>query len=96
MAQRYFFVVSYDISEPKRLKRVHQFLRDFGVWKQRSVFECWLTKEEYTALKKGLKQLIKPREDRVRFYRLCETCRKRAQSYGWAKLPENYEEEVVF
>jgi CRISPR-associated protein Cas2 len=45
--------------------------------------------------KAGLKALLKPREDRVRIYRLCEACRKKAFSYGWGELPEDFEEGVI-
>ncbi|NPB09356.1 MAG: CRISPR-associated endonuclease Cas2 [Thermodesulfobacteria bacterium] len=96
MSKKNFYLVSYDISDQKRLQRVHKFLKDFGAWKQRSVFECWLTKEEYRKLKEGLKEIIKPREDRVRFYQICENCRKQAFYYGWGEIPERYEEDVVF
>ena len=94
--KRQFFIISYDISDQKRLKRVHSFLRDFGQWKQKSVFECWLTPEEYQTVKKGLKELIKNKEDRIRFYRLCHSCREKAFHFGWGELPENYEEEIIF
>ncbi len=95
MPAHYFYIISYDISDDKRLKRVHQFLKDYGRWVQRSVFECWLTPETYDRVKQGLKALIKPREDRIRFYRICEACRKEAFSYGWGELPEDFEEEVI-
>ncbi len=93
--RREFYLVSYDISDEKRLKRVHQFLKDYGKWVQKSVFECWLTKAEYQELKIGLKQLIKPKEDRVRFYSLCEACRKEVVSFGWGSVPEEYSDELI-
>ncbi len=95
MAKRNFYIVSYDIAEQKRLKRVHKFLKDYGEWKQRSVFECWLTPEAYTQMKAGLKELINPRQDRVRIYRLCENCRNKAFVYGWGNLPDDFEEEII-
>ena len=95
MAKKLFFIISYDISDEKRLRRVFEFLEDYGQWKQKSVFECWLTEKEYQQVRAGLKELIKPREDRVRFYRLCEACRKQAFSHGWGELPDSPEEEVI-
>ncbi len=95
MAKRHFYIISYDISDDKRLKKVHKFLKDYGEWKQRSVFECWLTPEAYEQVKKGLKSLIKPRVDRVRIYRLCTSCRQKAFAYGWGNLPEDFEEEII-
>lgn len=94
--KKHFYIVSYDISDQKRLKRVHDFLKDFGEWKQRSVFECWLDEKEYLKMKTGLKEIIKPKEDRIRIYRLCSACRKKTFSYGWGELPQDYEEEMIF
>ncbi|WP_082863611.1 CRISPR-associated endonuclease Cas2 [Thermodesulfatator autotrophicus] len=95
MSKRYFYIVSYDISDDKRLREMHKFLKDYGEWKQKSVFECWLTPEAYENMKAGIKRIFKPREDRVRIYRLCETCRKKAFSYGWGELPDDFEEDVI-
>ncbi len=95
MARKLFFIISYDISDEKRLRRVFEFLEDYGQWKQKSVFECWLTEKEYQQVKDGLKELVKPREDRIRFYRLCEACRQKAFAYGWGELPDSPEEEVI-
>jgi CRISPR-associated endoribonuclease Cas2 len=38
-------LVTYDITDPKRLNRTHKFLREFGLNTQKSVFECDIDRE---------------------------------------------------
>ena len=33
-------LITYDITEPKRLVKLHKFLKEFGFNTQKSVFEC--------------------------------------------------------
>ncbi|MBU4287637.1 MAG: CRISPR-associated endonuclease Cas2, partial [Proteobacteria bacterium] len=33
-------LITYDITDPKRLKKIHAFLKEFGFNTQKSVFEC--------------------------------------------------------
>ncbi len=89
MKNKNFYIISYDISDEKRLKRVAKFLEDWGERKQKSVFECWLTEEELKQVKEGLKEIINPKEDRVRFYSLCKSCREKTQTFGLGRLPED-------
>lgn len=48
------YLVSYDISHPKRLRRVARALEGFGVWLQYSVFECPLDDMRMAMLKAAL------------------------------------------
>ncbi|HHW08370.1 MAG TPA: CRISPR-associated endonuclease Cas2 [Firmicutes bacterium] len=67
---RDYFIVSYDICDPKRLRRVHQYVQDFGDPLQYSVFLCSLTSLELAQLREGLRDLINHRDDQVLFIRL--------------------------
>ena len=80
--KRQFYIISYDIGEPKRLNRVRKFLVDYGEGVQKSVFECWLTESEIEKVINGLMQLIDPKEDRVRIYKLCRECIKKVEFSG--------------
>jgi CRISPR-associated protein Cas2 len=40
MSQRTTYIVCYDISDPKRLRRVYQTIRGYGEHLQFSVFRC--------------------------------------------------------
>jgi CRISPR-associated endonuclease Cas2 len=49
------------------------------------VFESLLRPEELKRLRERLKPLLVPEEDDVRFYRLCENCRRKATVWGRRK-----------
>ena len=69
-----FVLVVYDISSDKRRTRLHNKLLDFGTPVQYSVFECLLDDKELARMKKATLKVIKPQEDRVRYYYLCQGC----------------------
>lgn len=81
-----FVVISYDIKDDKRRTRIYKTLKNFGQWIQYSVFECDLNRVEYVRLKGSLDRLIEEQEeDSVRFYFLCEECKKHAERIGGVK-----------
>lgn len=59
------YIVSYDISDAKRLRRVHRTMRGYGDPLQYSVFRCDLSPSERILLKEALTPLINNREDQV-------------------------------
>ncbi|MDL1971910.1 MAG: CRISPR-associated endonuclease Cas2 [Deltaproteobacteria bacterium] len=91
--ERTLFIISYDIEDDKRRNTMRRFLSDYGYRVQKSVFECFLTKEMLAEVKKGIKRIIDKKEDRVRIYQICRACRKRAEISGFTEVPE--EEEFV-
>ncbi|WP_099211675.1 CRISPR-associated endonuclease Cas2 [Thermococcus henrietii] len=64
-----YYIVVYDVNE-KRVKKVHDVLRQYLQWRQRSVFEGWLGRNEVAELKRKLSRVIKEEEDSVLFYSL--------------------------
>lgn len=62
---RSIYLVSYDISDPKRLRRVHRTMRGFGDPLQYSVFLCPLSPAERILLLEALTGIIHHREDQV-------------------------------
>jgi CRISPR-associated protein Cas2 len=68
------YIVAYDISDPKRLRRVATCCEDFGVRRQYSVFLCRLSATDYVRLRSRLYDLIDQREDQVLFIPLCARC----------------------
>lgn len=77
-----FIVVSYDIVDDKRRTKVHKALKNFGTPVQYSVFECQLDAAAAERLQKRLKALIRPQEDSIRTYTLCEACLPKVQVVG--------------
>ena len=64
---RQTFIVSYDVCDPKRLRRVFKTMRGYGDHLQLSVFRCELNKRETVELRAKLAGLIHHGEDQVMF-----------------------------
>lgn len=64
------YLVSYDIANPKRLRRVARVLEGFGSRLQFSVFECPLDSLRLATVKAELAQQINHDEDQVLFVSL--------------------------
>lgn len=63
MRRRY--LVCYDISDPKRLRKVHKCMQGFGDGLQYSVFVCELSAKEKVQMEAKLSELINHKADRV-------------------------------
>lgn len=59
------YIVSYDISDDKRLRRVHRTMKGYGDPLQYSVFRCDLSASERILLIEALSKIINHREDQV-------------------------------
>lgn len=68
------YLVCYDISDPKRLRKVARACEDYGYRKQYSVFLCRLSATDFAKLRIRLYDLIKLDEDQVLFIPLCPRC----------------------
>jgi CRISPR-associated protein Cas2 len=64
---RQTYVVTYDICEQKRLRRVFRICLGFGEHLQYSVFRCDLTPTELIELRSRLSSVIDHRQDQVLF-----------------------------
>jgi CRISPR-associated protein Cas2 len=62
---RKLYIVTYDISDPKRLRRVFKAMKGFGQHLQLSVFRCDLTEMEHFEMIGALQELIHHDEDQV-------------------------------
>ena len=67
---RSHYIVSYDIANPTRLRRVHRTVRDYGEGIQLSVFACQLTDSDRATLEGKLLDIVNQREDQVIFIKL--------------------------
>lgn len=59
------YIVTYDIADQKRWRRVFKAMEAYGRWLQLSVFQCRLTPRRRAALGARLDGIIKPSEDHV-------------------------------
>ena len=64
------YIVSYDISDPKRLRQVYKTLRGYGEHLQFSVFRCDLSERQRVVLGGLLSDIIDHDEDQVMYVRL--------------------------
>ncbi len=81
-AKQHFVAISYDIPDDRRRGKMCKLLKDYGERVQYSVFECVLRPDDLKRLRERLKPLLVLEEDDVRFYRLCESCRRKATVWG--------------
>ena len=70
MSTRLRYLVSYDITNPRRLRRVARTLEGFGTRLQYSVFECSLDNLRLAELKSQLQPIVNHSEDQVLFVSL--------------------------
>jgi CRISPR-associated protein Cas2 len=76
------YIVAYDISHPKRLRKVATTCEDFGVRRQYSVFLCRLSATDFVRLRSRLYDLIHREEDQVLFIPLCAKCVQLIEAIG--------------
>ncbi|MFB6259759.1 MAG: CRISPR-associated endonuclease Cas2 [Thiohalorhabdaceae bacterium] len=68
MARKTWHIVAYDVRDPRRLQRVHRFLRKRGLAAQESVFLVKAGNRQLQDLLNGLGGIIDRRRDDVRTY----------------------------
>ena len=67
--------ITYDVSDDANRRQVYRALERHGAWRQYSVFEVDVSKAERVELEDELSNQIDESDgDRVRVYRLCESC----------------------
>ncbi len=76
------WLVCYDISDPKRLRKVARACEDFGYRKQLSVFLCRVSATDFVRLRSRLYDIVKLDEDQVLFIPLCAKCAAGVESLG--------------
>lgn len=59
------YIVTYDIADDRRWRRVFKTMNGFGAWLQLSVFQCRLTGRRRAELETRLRDIIKFDEDHV-------------------------------
>ena len=65
MAKERLYVVTYDIADPKRWRRIFKVMKGYGHWLQLSVFQCRLTARRRAEMTIRLEDCMKQREDHI-------------------------------
>jgi CRISPR-associated protein Cas2 len=94
---RRLYIVTYDISDPKRLRKVFKAMKGFGQHLQLSVFRCDLTHMEHFEMIAVLQGLIHHGEDQILIVDLGQTeaMQIRVESIG-RPVPKERRESRVF
>ena len=77
-----FFIVTYDIADDRRRKKLSDVLSDFGDRVQYSVFECLMGMEELNRMTDRIAAVIDAEQDGVRIYALCTGCENKVTVIG--------------
>lgn len=88
-------LVTYDITCPKRLKKTHDFLKDYGLNTQKSVFECAIDERGIQAIRRFCKENLDLGSDSVRIYKICSHCINKVMISGQGMKVTNLDYMVV-
>jgi CRISPR-associated protein Cas2 len=93
---RKLLIVTYDISNPKRLRKVFKAMKGFGQHLQLSVFRCDLTDMERFEMIAALQDLIHHDEDQILLIELGPSDGRthRVDSIGRPVLKERRESRI--
>lgn len=67
MREEHLFIVTYDISDAKRWRRVFGVMNGYGDWLQLSVFQCRMSRQRHAELIALLDGIINHATDHVLF-----------------------------
>lgn len=93
MSERTFYLLTYDIGggtpqDDKRRLKLAKALLALGDRVQYSVFEAYLTPQELKKLLQKVEKLLDSKQDSLRVYSLCESCRAKARAMGTGKISD--------
>jgi CRISPR-associated protein Cas2 len=94
MEAKFWYVVCYDITDPKRWRKVYKLLNGYGRRLQYSIFRCRLTVRAMEKLRWELEKLLTA-EDRLLILAMCESCERRTAAHNrpesWIGEPKSFE-----
>lgn len=88
-------LVVYDIADARRLRKVAEVCKDYGIRIEYSVFECDLEERIFQAFWERLLGLIDLKEDRLIAYRICAECAANIRSAGVVERPQKTSAYIV-
>ena len=88
------YLITYDIEDDKKRKKISDELEAFGYRVNYSVFECELNQTKLRKLIQKLEELVDKKYDSLRFYHICENCLPK--SFELCQKAEIFEKEELF
>lgn len=61
----HLYIVTYDISDQKRWRRVFKLMKGYGEWVQLSVFQCRMSRKRHAELIALLDGIIHHKDDHI-------------------------------
>ncbi|MQX38250.1 CRISPR-associated endonuclease Cas2 [Roseospira navarrensis] len=82
----HLYIITYDIADPKRWRRVWKVMNGYGAWLQLSVFQCRLSRKRLVQLRGALADIIETGADHVLILDLgpADAVKPRMESLGKA------------
>ncbi|MEB3197706.1 MAG: CRISPR-associated endonuclease Cas2 [Candidatus Sericytochromatia bacterium] len=80
--ERRWFAVAFDVADDRRRRRLVKRLSAWGRRAQFSVFECQVALPDLARFEAELREELEADEDRLAFYELCASCRRRVRRHG--------------
>jgi CRISPR-associated endoribonuclease Cas2 len=65
MIEERLYIVTYDISDDRRWRRVFKLMKGYGRWLQLSVFQCRLSARRRAEMARRIEELIRADADHV-------------------------------
>jgi len=95
--QEHLYIVSYDISDPKRWRRIFRLMHGYGDWLQLSVFQCRLGEKRRAEMIALIDGIIAHGQDHVLIVDLgpAEGVKPRITSLGKSFEPVQRETIIV-
>lgn len=75
-------LITYDITDPGRLRRMHRFLKEYGINTQKSVFECDIDEAALKAIRRFCRDMLDLNSDSVLIYKICKRCMNKVTISG--------------
>jgi CRISPR-associated protein Cas2 len=63
--KEHLYIITYDISDTRRWRKVFRIMNGFGEWLQLSVFQCRLNRKRHAQLVTLLDDLLNHNEDHI-------------------------------
>jgi len=60
-----FYLITYDVRDDRRWRRLYRMLRGYGEWRQLSVFLCRLSRRRLVDLETAVRDIVAQGEDHV-------------------------------
>jgi CRISPR-associated protein Cas2 len=92
---RHTYVVAYDVSDPKRLRKVFKTMRGHGDHLQLSVFRCEISDREMIELRAALAKIIDAALDQVLFVSVGPADGRAATAFATLGRPQTAPERVA-